>query len=163
MPPKIQLKFRLILPIAIALTTGCFTTQVKTGRTSDGIKHQDRQWFLANGLFGLSDPAGSECTQGLAQSQSSLRAMDFAVSLGLALAGSVVGSLACSDESNLCATAGANVAGWLFGTRTVEYECASSVALVPSDDDAVARVVQAQAAHFPRNQASTSAAISDSP
>lgn len=135
----------LALGLAVALTSGCYTTKVYSGKASEGPQRDTRQWFLINGLAPLSPPAGQECEHGLATAESSEGAVDILIGVGLSVAGAAIGALACggtqSDPltgaaaSSFCATSGATLLPWLFGTRTVTYTCAAgkSAALPPAN------------------------------
>ena len=113
--------------IAVA-TTGCFTTKVYSRATPTGPVFQEGQWFALGGLVELSPPGGALCKQ-LAYSNSKLSATDVLIDVGLAVGGALAIASRC-DASDATCRSTANFAGsllpWLFGRRTVEYQCAGT-------------------------------------
>jgi hypothetical protein len=136
----------LAVGLAVALTSGCYTTKVYSGKAPEGPQHEARQWFLINGLAPLSPPAGQECQNGVSTAETSAGAVDILISVGLAAAGGAIGALACGSgqqdpltgatAGTACALTGSSLLPWLFGTRTVTYTCAAgakSAALQPAE------------------------------
>jgi len=122
----------LAVALVLASQTACYTTKIVTDRAPDtrSRSHTDRQWFTIGGLVPLSEAAGRECEHGLASAESQLSGTDILINIGLAVAGGLVGSAACSDESTenraSCVTLGTTLVPFLIGSRTVEYSCAAA-------------------------------------
>jgi len=117
----------IALALLVALA-GCYKTKIQAGAPSAGPVYGDRQWFLIAGLVPLSDPAGSECPNGLSYAESKLGVMDVIIEIGTRIVGGVVGASVCDSEGDAtaygtCVSGAANLAGILIGTRTVEYQC----------------------------------------
>ena len=116
------------LGLVVLLSTGCYTTKVYSARPAASWKRSDRQWFTVGGLVDLSDPAGQECSDGLAYAESRLAVMDWLINGALFLGGAVVGSSICNaddrDERAACVTGTAGLATFLLSSRTVSYTCA---------------------------------------
>jgi hypothetical protein len=123
------------VPVLVTLATfllgGCYTTKIYTGAIAAGPEMADRQWFTIGGLVPLSDPTGQACPAGLARAESQLAGFDILINIGLAIAGGVAGTLACSGSSDEtragCTSAGAGLAPFLIASRTVRYSCAGGV------------------------------------
>jgi hypothetical protein len=120
---------RMAVVAVLASQTGCYHTKIQTYREPIGREHEDRQWFALAGLVPLSSPAGRECKNGLAYADSRMSGTDWLIGVGLGLAGGLLGSAACAGEDAVvrgsCASTGASLATFLFGSRTVEYACAA--------------------------------------
>lgn len=110
--------------------TGCFTTKVYSRATPTGPVYQEGQWFALGGLVELSPPGGATCKQ-LAYANSKLSATDVLIDVGLAFGGAFVVASRCDPGDATCLST-ANFAGsllpWLFGRRTIEYQCAGGTA-----------------------------------
>ena len=114
---------------------GCYTTKIVTTRPPEGRSYEDRQWFTIGGLVPLSSPAGRECQHGLSSAESRLSGTDWLINVGLAVAGGVIGSAACGNDTTntyessaakvSCATAFSALVPFMLGSRTVEYSCAA--------------------------------------
>ena len=124
----------LALIVPLVLGSGCFNTRVVTGAPSDGIMHNARQWFTVGGLVPLSDPAGPECAdRGLARAESRLDVVDALISIGIGVAGGLLGVAVCPLGANpttddarsygSCVGGVSALAGFLIGSRSVEYQC----------------------------------------
>lgn len=114
----------------MASQTACFNTRIVTRAAPEGAPYTDRQWFTIGGLAGLSQPAGQHCQNGLSWAESKLSGTDWLINVGLAVAGGIAGSLACSGSGDYstqvsCASAGASLVPFLLSSRTVEYTCAA--------------------------------------
>lgn len=106
----------------------CYTTSVMTSSPA-GPEIQDRQWFLLYGLANVSDPAGRECSEGVAWSETKFGAGDFLLSVGMTVATGFALSQAC--DNNACTVSAWSAAPTLAGllsSRTVTYACARSPA-----------------------------------
>lgn len=122
-----------ILAVSLGgLATGCFKTQIKTGKTASAVTQTHKQWF-ALGLLNVSSTAGEDCAHGLADAESSTGGTDLLVHLAGAVVGGVVGAFVCpiDDTSNsdkavfgACLAGTSSVGAMLVGSRTVEYHCA---------------------------------------
>jgi hypothetical protein len=130
-------RWKAVAAVAVMAVSqvGCYTTRVTSGRPAGGPEASERQWFLIGGLANLSAPAGRECTNGVAWTESKQGVVDILIGLALGAGGALVGSLACPGTSGdpaldaavrtSCATSGASLMTFLLGTRTVTYACAS--------------------------------------
>lgn len=118
----------------LLLCAGCHATRIVVPQTTAaGPRHVDRQMFMLGGYVGLSKPAGQECPGGLAFATSKEDQYDWAISIGLGLAGTLIGANVCSfpDDPSDSAAAGyacmsllSGLPPFLFSTRTVTYRCA---------------------------------------
>jgi len=121
----------LAVALVLASQTACYTTKIVTDRAPDtrSRSYSDRQWFTIGGLVPLSGEAGRECEHGLSWAESQLSGTDILISIGLTVAGGLVGSAACSDKDDTgraqCITLGTTLVPFLIGSRTVEYSCAA--------------------------------------
>ena len=113
--------------LSFVLFTGCYTTRVYSPAPSASQTYDDRQWFLIGGLIGLSDPAGSECKEGVAWQESEYTVTDALIQIGLSLIGSALTFYSCDSVDNreeyFTCISGGNLVPWLFGSRTVHYKC----------------------------------------
>lgn len=123
---RIALRLAGSLILLAVTTTGCFTTKVYSRATPSGPVFQEGQWFALGGLVELSPPGGAACKE-LAYAHSKLSATDVIIDVGLAFVGALAVSSRC-DASDATCRSTANLTGsllpWLFGRRTVEYQCA---------------------------------------
>jgi len=116
--------------LALVFVAGCYTTKVYSPAPPGAQTYDDRQWFLLGGLVGLSDPAGSECKEGVAWQESEYTVSDALIQIGLALIGGTVAYFGCESIDNreeyYSCISGGNLIPWLFGSRTVHYKCKGS-------------------------------------
>lgn len=131
--------------LVLVLASGCYTTRVASAGASfdhlpEAEVHSDRQWFAFDGLAALTNPAGGECRHGLSTATSRYTFLDFLISTGVAAVGGVATMGACSNQSRdtqaACFIAGANLATFLLGSRTVHYTCQDDV-VPPAPTDPV--------------------------
>ena len=116
---------------AAAAAPGCYTTEIRTNLPAEDHVHEDRQWFLIGGLVDLSDPAAANCPEGIAWAESEASGIDIVIGVGLTIAGGLVGTAACSgidsDEARGGCISGFASLPHIFGSRTVQYRCVSSL------------------------------------
>jgi hypothetical protein len=126
--PRLRLSFAVLS--ALALSTGCYKTKVRSGPASARQPtHEDRQWFTMGGLVSLSDPAGRECGEdGLAYAETRLSVIDILLDTAIFVGSGVAGTFACDDgadpsEYAACVSAAGTLGSFLLGSRTVSYRC----------------------------------------
>ena len=124
---KTNLVVMMVLLVTATLSSACYTTKVYTGAPAEPTIHDDRQWFLLAGLINLSDPAGEECSAGVAKSESEYTVADALIQIGLAIIGGTAGYFACDKidekEEYFSCISGFSAVPQIFGTRTVHYQC----------------------------------------
>jgi hypothetical protein len=114
---------------------GPHRTAIDTTLPRAETEYEQRQWFLLYGGLPITDPAGEDCQEtGIAYAESRLTVWDWAISLGIATGGVLLGSYLCEstdqDLETECVRRFATLAPLIVSSRTVLYQC---VAATPSD------------------------------
>lgn len=109
--------------------SGCYATRAVSAKPAVLAPVEQRQWFTVAGFIPLSDPAGRECSNGLAKVDSRMSGTDVAINVGLAIAGSIAGTSMCRADGSAtaysaCVSSYSTLVPFLFSSRTVEYTCA---------------------------------------
>jgi hypothetical protein len=120
--------------LVVGSLAGCYRTSVRAVQAApSGPEVEERQWFTVGGLIGLSDAAGAECgASGLAYAESRMGGMDILINIGLALGGTILGTVVCDEGADpvayaSCVQGATTLVPFLLSTRTVSYACATPV------------------------------------
>lgn len=122
-----------LFALTALLLPACYTTRVETRAPVSGV-YDDRQWFLLWGAVRVSDPAGKECPDGVAFTESKMGVVDYLINAAIVVGTGLGLGAACGDNMT-CRNAAFGVGGFagsLIGTRTVTYGCRAGYAALPS-------------------------------